>query len=570
MRVRVRHPLLAHDRLELAALDHAARRLEVVEDRLEAGEALEPHHLFGQQRAVVARARCGASWAARRGAGRTACVEDIAARIEQRGGLVGRRHDARRTASAASSSGSAGASSGTCTASGGPTCRSTAASATCSSRPAARSRITCCRDTGWVSKQIRDDEDVDEVIELFRLGYERARRVRANAASQARRSARRRRSRREITIPIRRACDEPLAARAAIPTAPLGSITSFRRSNAKRIASTICSSVTVTISSTSLRADLPRQLARARVVCRPSAIVRGTSIAHALAARERLPPVVAGLGLDADDPRARRGPARSSRCRRSARRRRPARRACRTAPASSISSSAAVPCAGHDQRVVVGRHELERRARARARRASASRSPRVAVVGDDLGAVAARRLELRRRRVLRHQDRRVRAEQPRRRARPPARGCPTRTRRTRRPVGQRRDLVVRAAELERAAALQVLRLQRRRARRACASVIGGVRCATPSSTRAAARTSSGADHAIVFRRTPMPSISSSTTSPRCSQRPSPCSRMQPLPTVPEPITSPGREDRVARRLREQRVPLVVHRREVRRASAPRR
>jgi len=29
--------------------------------------------------------------------------------------------------------------------------------------------------TGWVSKQIRGDEDVDEVIELFRLSYERAR-----------------------------------------------------------------------------------------------------------------------------------------------------------------------------------------------------------------------------------------------------------------------------------------------------------------------------------------------------------------------------------------------------------
>ena len=28
--------------------------------------------------------------------------------------------------------------------------------------------------TGWVSKQIRDEEDVAEVIELFRLSYERA------------------------------------------------------------------------------------------------------------------------------------------------------------------------------------------------------------------------------------------------------------------------------------------------------------------------------------------------------------------------------------------------------------
>ena len=30
-------------------------------------------------------------------------------------------------------------------------------------------------ETGWVSKQIRSDEDVAEVIELFRLSYERAR-----------------------------------------------------------------------------------------------------------------------------------------------------------------------------------------------------------------------------------------------------------------------------------------------------------------------------------------------------------------------------------------------------------
>jgi hypothetical protein len=30
-------------------------------------------------------------------------------------------------------------------------------------------------ETGWVSKQIRSDADVDEVVELFRLSYERAR-----------------------------------------------------------------------------------------------------------------------------------------------------------------------------------------------------------------------------------------------------------------------------------------------------------------------------------------------------------------------------------------------------------
>jgi len=30
-------------------------------------------------------------------------------------------------------------------------------------------------ETGWVSKQIRSDVDVEEVVELFRLSYERAR-----------------------------------------------------------------------------------------------------------------------------------------------------------------------------------------------------------------------------------------------------------------------------------------------------------------------------------------------------------------------------------------------------------
>jgi hypothetical protein len=30
-------------------------------------------------------------------------------------------------------------------------------------------------ETGWVSRQIREDADVDEVVDLFRLSYERAR-----------------------------------------------------------------------------------------------------------------------------------------------------------------------------------------------------------------------------------------------------------------------------------------------------------------------------------------------------------------------------------------------------------
>ena len=54
--------------------------------------------------------------------------------------------------------------------------------------------------TGWVSKQIRDEDDVRDVIELFRLGYERAlvareRDVRSDEALRRRRSRRRSRSR---------------------------------------------------------------------------------------------------------------------------------------------------------------------------------------------------------------------------------------------------------------------------------------------------------------------------------------------------------------------------------------
>lgn len=39
-------------------------------------------------------------------------------------------------------------------------------------------------ETGWVSRQIRTDDDVREVIELFRLSYERAR-VAANVRSSS-------------------------------------------------------------------------------------------------------------------------------------------------------------------------------------------------------------------------------------------------------------------------------------------------------------------------------------------------------------------------------------------------
>ena len=40
-------------------------------------------------------------------------------------------------------------------------------------------------DSGWVSKRIETEEDADEVIELFRLSYERARVAQAVRAAQA-------------------------------------------------------------------------------------------------------------------------------------------------------------------------------------------------------------------------------------------------------------------------------------------------------------------------------------------------------------------------------------------------
>ena len=55
MRVRLGDPLLALDRSEGAELLHAAGRLEVVQDRLVAGEALEAHDLLGQEPSVLAK-----------------------------------------------------------------------------------------------------------------------------------------------------------------------------------------------------------------------------------------------------------------------------------------------------------------------------------------------------------------------------------------------------------------------------------------------------------------------------------------------------------------------------------
>src|SRR5439155_4994368 len=54
VRVLVGHPLLPLDLLEAVELHDPTRRLQVVEDRLVPGEALEAHDLFGEECSVLA------------------------------------------------------------------------------------------------------------------------------------------------------------------------------------------------------------------------------------------------------------------------------------------------------------------------------------------------------------------------------------------------------------------------------------------------------------------------------------------------------------------------------------
>ena len=115
--------------------------------------------------------------------------------------------------------------------------------------------------------------------------------------------------------------------------------------------------------------------------------------------------------------------------------------------------------AGHHERVVVRPHEREP-ALLREPGADLLAALRPAVVRHDVGAVAARRVELRGRRVLGHDDRRARAEE-RRGDRDGLRVVAGRVRENAAPqrvLVERRDLVERAAELEGAAALEALRL----------------------------------------------------------------------------------------------------------------
>ena len=142
-------------------------------------------------------------------------------------------------------------------------------------------------------------------------------------------------------------------------------------------------------------------------------------------------------------------------------------------PASSNSSAAAVPSPATMSGWSKGGTSVSPRSaasRARQRLALLAQP----VVEDDLGAVAARGLELRPRRVARHDDHRRGPEQARHqrhRLRVVARGVGDHAARQRL-RRQPRDGVVGAAELERPHALQVLALEehgaRRCARRACA------------------------------------------------------------------------------------------------------
>ena len=175
---------------------------------------------------------------------------------------------------------------------------------------------------------------------------------------------------------------------AARPSAPVGSTTSFIRSHRKRMARTISSSETVTMSSTYCADERERELRPATACarrrrwcagCAPSAACPcGTS-----AWRRRPPPA----------PRRSRGsPARAaaprSRSPRAARRRRRARAAGRARPTSSISSQRGRALAGDHVRDGRRAGSGRRSPSAWSRRAISSRSSRRRVVGHHPRAVA--------------------------------------------------------------------------------------------------------------------------------------------------------------------------------------
>ena len=154
-----------------------------------------------------------------------------------------------------------------------------------------------------------------------------------------------------------------------------------------------------------------------------------------------------------------------------------------TSGSSSASSRPIVPCPAITVLVLERVHERRARLARRAPAPSTSASSKPAPASTVFGAVVARRVDLRHRRVLRHEDRRADPELARR---PGDRlAVVARARRDHAGgallVAERRELVDRAAHLERAGALQVLGLQPRRGGRRAARA---TRSRRPASTRA--------------------------------------------------------------------------------------
>ena len=205
------------------------------------------------------------------------------------------------------------------------------------------------------------------------------------------------------------------------------STTSFVRSSSSTIASVICSSVTETMSSsTSSRIDIVSSPGFFTAI--PSAIVK-PGAAGQRPRRLHADDAQPGLHRAQRERDPGREPAAADRDQRRSRRRAPARRA--RARSSPGRRSRPGPRTG-----------ARTSRRARRRTPSPRRGTSSSAVADelDLRAVVARRLDLRHRRVLRHEDARA-ARRPRAPpTRPPGRGCP-RSRRRRRPRAPPRSSV---------------------------------------------------------------------------------------------------------------------------------
>ena len=235
---------------------------------------------------------------------------------------------------------------------------------------------------------------------------------------------------------------------AATPTAPAPSTTSFVRSSRSTIASLICSSVTETMSS-STRSRIDIVSSPGFFTAMPSAIVKpgpSGSVPAACTPTIRTP----GLHRAQRERDAGGEPAAADRDEH------------RVDVVHLLGElEADRPLAGDDDADPRTGGRTSRRVSATYARAASRRVLDRRARQLDLGAVVARRLDLRHRRVLRHEDARVRADLARRpRDRLPVVAGARRDDAGRALLGrQRRDPVVRAADLERAGALEVLRLE---------------------------------------------------------------------------------------------------------------